>query len=224
MPFDFLRRKRAPDVEPAGPPAEPAVPVEPAVPAVGGVEGVAFDGLTEDWRLIGRMLIVGRVSDALNRREPISIVDVSWAPVDGSEPLAPAPGLKSVDPYDLILVFSRDDSLPETPEERTAIRVHKVSYEVALEVSPYRVTGTVFLYPGFEPETLLSRSSEMFVPVVDATATIEGRPLGEPAMAAILVNRQYLRGVEQIDARTGERHEKLPGSSMGGVNWTDRAR
>ena len=46
---------------------------------------------------------------------------------------------------------------------------------------------------------------------------------GGPA-AAILVNRQYLRGVEQVDVRTGERHQKLPGSSLGGVNWSDRTR
>jgi hypothetical protein len=59
---------------------------------------------------------------------------------------------------------------------------------------------------------------------VDATATIENRPVDGAGMTGILVNRQYLRGVEQIDARTGERHEKLPGASLGGVNWTDRAR
>jgi hypothetical protein len=211
VPFDFLKRKRQPTAEPAGSSPEPVV------------DGVAFDGLTEDWRLVGRMLIQGRVSDALNRREPVAIADVNWAPIDGSEALAPASGLKSVDPYDLILVLAGDDSLPETVDERTAHRVHKVSYEVALEVPPYRVIGTVFLYPGSEPDSLLSRSSEMFIPLVDATVTIEDRPVPGASMTAILVNRQYLRGVEQVDARTGERHKKLPGSSMGGVNWTDRA-
>jgi hypothetical protein len=98
-----------------------------------------------------------------------------------------------------------------------------VSYEVAIEAPPYRVVGTIHLYPGFDPASLLSRSSEMFVPVVDATATIDGRPIGEAMTPAILVNRQYLRGVEQVDARTGEPHEKLPGSSPGGADQTDRA-
>jgi len=212
VPFDFLKRRRAPHAESA------AVPFD----AVG--EGVAFDALTEDWRLVGRMLVAGRVTDALNKRQPIDIVDVRWAPIDGSEPLGPAPGLRSVDPYDLILVFAGDDSLPDDSDERTAHRVHKVSYEVALEAPPYRVTGTVYLYPGSEPDSLLSRSTEMFVPVADAHATIADRPVGDGTNGAILVNRQYLRGVEQIDARTGERHAKLPGASMGGVNWTDRAR
>lgn len=212
MPFDFLRRKKAPQATGAAPPAA-------------AVAGLPFEGLTEDWRLVGRMLIDGRMSDALNKREPIPIVDVRWAPTDGSAPMAPAPGLKSVDPYDLVLVLAGDDSLPDMSEsDRTAPRVHKVSYEVALEVPPYRVIGTVYLYPGSEPDSLLNRSSEMFVPIVDATATMNDRPVGGSETAAILVNRAYLRGVEQVDARTGERHEKLPGASLGGTNWTDRAR
>jgi len=170
------------------------------------------------------MLVDGRLSDALNRREPIAIDEVSWAPIDGSEALAPATGLKSVDPYDLVIVLTGNDSLPEMSDsERSAHKVHKVSYEVALEVPPYRVVGTVYLYPGSEPDQLLGRSAEMFVPVVDATATIGDRAIGPAGVDVILVNRAYLRGVEQVDARTGERHQKLPGS-LGGVNWTDRTR
>jgi hypothetical protein len=211
VPFDFLKRKKAPE---AAAEATPAVPVE---------EGIQFEGLTEEWRLVGRMLVTGRMSDALNKREPISIVDVSWAPVDDSEALAPAPGLKSVDPYDLVIVLAGGAS-DMTEEERTAHRVHKVTYEVALEVPPFRVVGTVQLYPGYEPDSLLQRSSDMFVPVVDATAWFGDRPVGTMPASAILVNRQYLRGVEQVDVRTGERHAPLPGSPLGGVNWTDRSR
>jgi hypothetical protein len=211
--FDFLRRKK------------PSAAAEPPAAARAG-SGITFEGLTEEWHLTGRMLIDGRLSDALNKREPIEISDVRWAPVDGSASMAPAPGFKSVDPYDLVIVVAGGDpTLPDmTDAERSAHKVHKVSYEVALEVPPYRVIGTVYLYPGSEPESLLSRSSEMFVPVVDATATIGGRPVGSEGATAILVNRAYIRGVEQVDLRTGERHTKLPGASMGGVNWTDRAR
>ena len=166
MPFDFLKRKKEP--KPQAATAAQAAASEPA--------GIPFDGLTEDWRLVGRMLIDGRLSDALNRREPISITDVRWAPVDGSGPLVPAPGLKTVDPYDLVIVLAGDATLPEMDDdERSAHRVHKVSYEVALEVPPYRVVGTVFLYPGSEPDSLLNRSSDMFVPVVERDR-VDGRP------------------------------------------------
>jgi hypothetical protein len=214
VPFDFLRRKKPPGESAQDPNTAPAY-----------VPSIPFDALTEEWHLVGRMLIEGRMSDALNRREPIAIDEVFWAPVDGSGQLAPAPGLKSVDPYDLVIVVASDDSLPDmSSDERAAHKVHKVSYEVALEVPPYRVVGTVYLYPGYEPESLLNRSSEMFVPIVNATATIGDEVVSGGPASAILVNRQYLRGVEQVDVRTGERHQKLPGSSMGGVNWSDRTR
>jgi hypothetical protein len=216
VPFDFLRRRK----EPTAAAAETAAPSKPV--AAGGI---AFDGMTEEWRLVGRMLVDGRLSDALNKREPIALADVQWAPIDGNEPLAPAPGIKTVDPYDLVLVLAGEDSLPPMSEqERSAHRVHKVTYEVALEIPPYRVVGTVQLYPGYEPVRLLDRSNDMFLPVLDATATIDGRTVSPPDAQVILINRAYLRGVDQVDARTGERHEKLPGGSMGGAQWTDKTR
>jgi hypothetical protein len=216
VPFDFMRRKKEP--------ADTGTTDMPTQPVSKG-PGVTFEGMTEDWRLIGRMLIDGRLSDALNKREPIALAEVQWAPMDGSEELAPAPGLKSVDPYDLVLVIAGEDSLPTMTEaERSAHKIHKVTYEVGLEVPPYRVVGTVQLYPGYEPIRLLDRSNEMFVAVINATATMSGRMVSQPETDVILVNRAYLRGVEQVDARTGERYEKLPGGSLGGAQWSDKAR
>ncbi len=114
--------------------------------------------------------------------------------------MADAPGLKTVDPYDLVIVVAGDDSIPEMTEDgRAAHRVHKVSYEVAIEVPPYRVIGTVYLHPGSEPDSLLSRSSEMFVPIVAATAMMGDTRVGPETASAVLVNRQYIRGVEQVD-------------------------
>ncbi len=169
MPFDFLRRKK-PEAE------SPTATLTAAADA--SPHGVTFDGLTEEWRLTGLMMIDGRLSDALNKREPIAIEDVSWAPIDGSGSMTPAPGLKSVDPYDLVIVFADDSSLSaHSEEERAAHRVHKVTYEVALEAPPYRIVGMVQLYPGSEPDSLLQRSSDMFVPIVDAKATVGGRPI-----------------------------------------------
>ncbi|HET7168645.1 MAG TPA: hypothetical protein VFI69_05540 [Candidatus Limnocylindrales bacterium] len=212
MPFDFLKRRKRSDAAQAA--------VEPRA----GGRGIAFDGLTEEWRIVGQMLIPGRLSDALNKREAITISDVQWAPIDGSAPLAPAPGLKAVDPYDLIIVLAGEATLPSLDDqERVAHKVHKVNYDVALEVPPFRVIGTVFLHPGTQPEQLLDRATEMFQPVVAATAYLNGEPLG-PEMDAIMVNRFYLRGIEQVDRRTGERHQKLPGASLGGISWQDRSR
>jgi hypothetical protein len=216
LPLNFLRRKKV-----VG-----AVTAAAAVPS--GLKatrtGVAFDGVTEEWHLVGRMDVVGRLSDALNKRESLAIHDVRWAPIDGSAPLVEAPGLKSVDPYDLILVLAGEGSMPElTDSERAAHRVHKVSYDVALEAPPFRVVGTVFLHPGSEPDRLLDRATEMFVPVVDAVATFGEVRIGDPDVETVLVNRFYLRGVEQVDKRTGLKAQKLPGQPLGGITWQDRS-
>jgi hypothetical protein len=214
VPLNFLRRKKK-DAGTAG----------TAVPdVVRRRVGIAFDGLTEEWHLVGRMVIDGRLSDALNKREALTIEDVRWAPIDDSAPLVEASGLKSVDPYDLILVLAGEGSLPElTDAERAAHRIHKVAYDVALEAPPFRVIGTVFMHPGSEPDRLLDRATEMFVPVVDAVATLDDRRVGNPDIETVLVNRFYLRGVEQIDKRTGVKHQKLPGAPLGGVSWQDRS-
>lgn len=220
MPLNFLRRKK-----PAAPASAPAASAAaPASVSRSSRTGVAFDGVTEEWRLVGRMDVEGRLSDALNKRESIAIHDVRWAPIDGSAPLVDAPGLKSVDPYDLILVLAGDGSMPElTDSERAAHRVHKVSYDVALEAPPFRVVGTVYLHPGSEPDRLLDRSTEMFVPVVDAVATMGDQRVGDPDVETVLVNRFYLRGVEQVDKRTGLKAQKLPGRPLGGTTWQDRS-
>jgi hypothetical protein len=215
VPFDFLRRKKA-DGEAAAPSGTASRRSRD--------RGIPFDGLTEEWRIVGNMHINGRLSDALNKREAVTISDVEWAPIDGSSGLVPAPGLKAIDPYDLILVLAGEATLPPMSEtEQTAHKVHKVTYDVALEVPPFRVIGTVHLHPGSEPERLLDRATEMFVPVVGATAYLGDTAVG-PEMDAILVNRFYLRGIEQVDRRTGERPQKLPGASLGGISWQDRSR
>jgi hypothetical protein len=216
VPLNFLRRKKAP------------VPQAEVVAAPVGLralrKGVAFDGITEEWRLIGRMDVEGRLSDALNKREAITIHDVRWGPMDDSGPMVDAPGLRSIDPYDLILVLAGEGSMPElTDAERAAHKVHKVSYDVALEAPPFRVVGTVYLHPGSEPDRLLDRSSEMFVPVVDAVAMLCDQRIGDPEVETILVNRFYLRGVEQVDKRTGLKHQRMPGSPLGGITWQDRS-
>lgn len=192
MPFGFLRRGSRP-------------PTPAAAPARAGqeVRGIPFEGLTEEWRLVGRMEITGRLSDVLNRREPIAISGVQWAPIDGSEELTPAPGLERVDPFDLIAVLAGAATLPSfSAAERAAHKLHKVPYDVALELPPFRVVGTVYLFPGSEPERLLDRSTDLFVPVTDAVAFLGERPLTRAEVEVVLVNRSYLRGIDQVDRHT----------------------
>ena len=168
MPFDFLKRKKD----------EPAAEAAQATPAAAAGRGIAFHAVTEEWRLSGRMDVDGRLSDVLNKRESVPIDDVHWAPVDGSAPMTEASGLRAIDPYDLILVLAGETSLPPmTEDEKKAHRVHKVRYDLALEAPPYRVIGTVYLYPGTDPSRLLDRSGDMFVAAIVSGATAIVMPI-----------------------------------------------
>lgn len=214
MPFRLFKRG-----EEEGPPPGSTPEVIPS-----GPRQVAFDGFTEEWRLVGHMEIGGRLSDSLNRREPIPIRDVAWAPADGSGGFTPVPGLKAVDPYDLIVVSAGEGTLPEIDEaHRSALRVHKISYDVALDAPPFRVLGSVLLFPGADPQQLLDRSTELFIPVLDAVVLFGEKPVGDPGIT-VLVNRSYLRGIEQIDRWTLEAVRPLPGQPLGGTSWTNRDR
>jgi hypothetical protein len=211
VPFKLFGRGRGGEDE--GRPS----PVTPPLPP-----GIPFDALTDEWRLTGIMEVKGRLSDALNRREAIHLAAVSWAPVDGDGPLEPAPGLQSVDPYDLIVVLGGVDSQPPLDEkQREAYKLHKVAYDVALDCPPFRVVGTIHLFPGTDPARLLDRQTELFVPVTEAFTFIGGRRVGEESEVA-LVNRSYLQGVEQIDRRTFEAVTPLPGRPLGGTSYGNR--
>lgn len=210
MPLNFLRRNK-PEPPKPGPTQAAAAPTAARATSA----GTAFYGWTEEWRLTGRMQIEGRLLDSLNKREAIEIAEVKWAPIDGSEELSDAPGLRSVDPYDLILVLAGEGSMPDfTDEERVAHRVHKQSYEVALEAPPFRVMGTVFMHAGSDPDRLLDRATEMFMAVVNAVAMLGEERVSDPNIDTILVNRLYLRGVEQVDKRSARRsQEQSPDAS-----------
>ena len=186
--FDFFRKKTPP----------PAPPVAPAVP------GVPIDTCTEDWRIRGRVVIDGRLLDALGRREPLEILAAEWGPIDGSAGFEPVPGLRTIDPFDLLIVFARPETMPaRTPEESAARRRMKDTFDVLVDLAPFQVIGTVHLYPGLDPTSLLEHSTDLFAAFTGAVATVgTGQRVGPDDPTTILVNRSYLTHVEQVDGAT----------------------
>lgn len=201
MPFNLFRKREQPPAPVAATADAEAIPGE-----------MPFEAFTEDWRLIGRMQLTARLSDVLNRREAIPISEVRWAPLDGSEPMTDAPGLREVDPYDLILVFTSSQSLPVDDGHRAAMRVRKTTYDVLLDLGILRVIGRVYLYPGADPSRLLDRQAELFVPVTHAAAYHGERRVGDEKADVLLVNRSYLRSVQQLEAepKQDEEGEAVP--------------
>ncbi len=228
MPFDFLRRK--PKQAPAADTRQGPTGAPSGAPGAGAEGGerrgrpIPLDAYTEEWHLTGTMWIEGRLSDALNRREAIALDEVMWSPADGTGAPEPAPGIRTVDPYDLILVLSGPESIPNlSDEQRAAFKVRKVPFDIAVEAPPFRIVGTVYLNPGTEPERLMERASDMFVVVTDAVALAGDHEIAAD-LDAIMINRFYLRGVQQVDKRTGEPVKPLPGQPLGGTSWQDRSR
>jgi hypothetical protein len=218
MPFGFHRRgsENRAKTTPAAPGVVPDRPG--AGRRSGGMRmGVPFDALTDEWRLVGLMELDGRLLDILNRREAVPIRDVTWSTMDAMDDLQPAPGLQKVDPYDLIVVLAGDRTLPPLNDaEKAAHRVHKVAYDVILEVPPYRVIGTVFLHPGSEPDRLMDRGADLFFPVTNAAALFGDVHVGDPESDVVLINRSYLRGVQQVDRFVvAAARERRPGKPAG---------
>jgi hypothetical protein len=186
VPFDLFRRRGAPR----------SVPEATSLP-----DGIPFVGFTDEWRIEGVMEIEGRAWDALNRRAPIPIAGVRWGPVDGSEPLEPAPGLRSIDPYDLVVALA----VPaESGSRNELVRGAVVPLDVVLHCPPLRVVGTVRVRPGDDADALLAHHPELFIPVGGAVAFLDRQPLPIPANDLVLVNRAYLKEAREIDARTME--------------------
>lgn len=196
MPLlDIFRRKPAPAATPGTAAGSGTAAAEAGTP---------LDAVTEDWRIRGRVRVQGRLLDALNRREPIEIVSVDWAPVDGSKGFEPAPGLRTIDPYDLLLVFARPETMPaRTPDESAAYRRSKETFDILVDVPPFQVVGTVHLFPGLLPDTLLDHGTDMFTAFTGAVAStaVAGR-IGPGEPSTIIVNRSYITHVEQVDEVT----------------------
>ncbi len=170
----------------------------------GSGAGPSFDGLTDEWRLTGRMQAPGNLRDILLRGEPVRIADVRWGATDGSSPMIEAPGLRQVDPDDFFVVFSPEDAVAaegesaEPGSDQEARGAPPVStpggWHVVLDLGEMRVTGTVALPAGAGPERLLAEPAEPFLLVTCATVLAGEVPIvGEPVDAH--VNRARVRAV-----------------------------
>ena len=166
--------------------------------------GPAFDGLTDEWRLTGRMQAQGGLRDILLRGEPVRIADVRWGATDGSWPMIEAPGLAQVQPDDFFVVFSPEDAAvtegaPAGPgsgqdAEGAPPASAPGGWDVVLDLGEIRVSGTIALPAGAGPERLLAEQAEPFLLVTRATVLAGESPIvGRPVDAH--VNRARVRAV-----------------------------
>ena len=214
MPFDFLKRKKdAPDDRSTSRPGRP----------VG--RGVPFDGLTEEWRIVGEMHIPGRLSDALNKREAIDDLGrplgagrrvggaVAGARPQGRRPVRPDPRAgRRGDPA--AADRRRADGLqgPQDPVRRGARgaavpgRRHGLP-DPGLGAGAAAGPGDRDVRPGRRRDGLPRRAAARRArwtrsSSIASTCAASSRSTGGPASA----------------------RRQLPGAPLGGTSWQDRSR
>ena len=206
MPFELFRHR-----DRAAPPPGGGGATGPGAPSV-----APFQAFTEDRRIVGRVQVEGRLSDALNRRVPLPVFAVSTAPLATRDRLDDTPDLHELDPYELVVVASGPDSQsPMTAEQRAAVRARKDRYEVCIELTGASVCGVVHLHPGTDPSEIAGHRADLFVPVTGAVIRV-GSVVEDPSLDVAFVNRAYVQSVVAIDRAATARPvsgEHLSGAS-----------
>jgi hypothetical protein len=156
-----------------------------------------FIALSEDGRIDAILVQSGvKLANALEKRAAINVNNALAGPNDGSAPLAPAAGVKNVDPYDITIAMPAEDGEPVVSDaDREAWSKFRVAYDVTLEATPFTVTGVLLLLPSQDPLSLTERGTELFLPVFTPSVQVGGVTLRDTPRDALLVNRSHLRRV-----------------------------
>jgi hypothetical protein len=154
-----------------------------------------FVALTEDGRIDAVLAQNGKLADLLEKRTAINVNNAQQGANDGSG-LAPAGGVKNVDPYDITVAMPAEDGEPVVSDaDRDAWSKFRVAYDVTLTATPFTITGVLLLLPSQDPMSLTERGTELFLPVFAPSVQIGGATLADTPRDAILVNRSHLRRV-----------------------------
>ncbi len=155
-----------------------------------------FVALTEDGRIDAMLAQGGQIAAALEKRTSININNIQRGPADGSGELTAVSGTKSVDPYDISIIMpAADGDSVVSAADKDAWSRFRVAYDVTLELTPFRVTGVLYLLPSQEPMALTERGTELFLPVFEPMVQCGGVALVDVPHDAILVNRSHIRKV-----------------------------
>jgi hypothetical protein len=125
-------------------------------------------------------------NDGPDLSAPLEVGDSRWYPHDRSGPQQR--GRVRVDPDEILLVVTGDEDMT----------VHMNLYPITLDVGPYRVTATIAMLPGFDPERALARPGHTYIPLRDATIELIGRTDVEPAERVYLHVNRY--AVEMVSS------------------------
>lgn len=157
---------------------------------------------TESLYLTGTVRGEGRLSDLLNRRQPLVLWDAAVVPLGAPRTALSRQTWLVVDPMELDLVLGGplDRRLAL---RRSARRIFKVRYPVLIEGATFTVRGTIHLFPGTTPEFEAYQTGTLFLPVTEAVAWRDRRLITDPGVDVVLVNRHTIQRIRQLDAAPG---------------------
>ena len=128
--------------------------------------------------LAGTCDVTPVTADGPDLVDSLNVAETSWYPLDGGEPERQPRA--TVTPDDMLVVVT------PAPE----LFVHLTRYSIAVEVGPYRVTGSLLTHPGFDPEKSIARPGGSFIPLTEVTIELVNHPeAGSAERAHVHVNR-----------------------------------
>jgi hypothetical protein len=154
-----------------------------------------FVVLTEDGRIDAVLAQNVKLADVLEKRAAINVNSAQQGPNDGSS-LAPANGVKSLDPYDITVAMPAADGEPVVSDaDHDAWTRFRMSYDVTIDAPPFKITGSLLLLPSQDPLTLAERGTELFLPVFSPTIQAGGVTVRDVPRDSVLVNRSHIKKV-----------------------------
>lgn len=156
-----------------------------------------FVALTENGRIDAVLAQGGvKLADVVEKRAPINVNNARLGANDGSVPLVPAGGVKTVDPSNITIAMPAEDGEPVVSQaDRDAWQKFRVAWDVTLETASFKVTGVVLLMPSQDTMSLKERAAELFLPVFAPIVQVGDVTLTDTPRDALLVNRSHLRRI-----------------------------
>ena len=153
-----------------------------------------FIVLTEDGRIDAMLAQNGKLGTLLEKRTSITVNQAQTGAGDCDGPLAPAPTIRAIDPYDVAIAMPAADGEPAVSDaDRDAWQKFRVAYNATIEMPPYTVTGTLLLLPSQDPLSLTERGTDLFLAVFNPTVEMGGTAVRDIPRDSILVNRSHIR-------------------------------
>jgi hypothetical protein len=158
--------------------------------------GLRFISFGETEKVEATLTSAGRLIDEFRKRMPFTVTQVKKG-APAAPKLTPNLTVTRIDPSEIVAAIAAHGSSPIlAPADKVDFAMNRDGYKLTLDLSPYTVSGYLYLVPGQDPASLVTRSSEQFLYVGDATILFNGSKVGASGPGdAALVNRAFLKGV-----------------------------